>query len=89
MVSPNQVPSKIEQTVNGGMGGYKSLRLDHRFEASHPTFSHPGCLMGLLSSIILILLGTVDRLWHHFPMSDRITAQFISHDLPGLAAMIP
>jgi hypothetical protein len=45
--------------------------------------------MRLLYSIILILLITVDRLWKQFSVSDSIASQFISHDLPRLASMVP
>ena len=43
------------------MSTQKSLSLACRFELSHPSFSNPGRLMGLLCSIILALLSAVDR----------------------------
>jgi len=43
--------------------------------------------MGLLSPIILILLGTVDRLRDELTVSNTIASQFIGHDLPGFTAM--
>ncbi len=77
------------------MGTEKSLGLSDRFELSHPSLSHPGRLipdkagqaLRLLSPIIFILFRNVDRLWNQFPVSNTITAQFVSHNLPRLAAM--
>ena len=43
--------------------------------------------MRLLYSIILVLLGTVDRLRNQFPISDTITTQLVCHDLPRLTTM--
>ena len=43
--------------------------------------------MRVLSPIILILLGTVERLRDELTVSNTIASQFIGHDLPGLAAM--
>lgn len=51
--------------------------------------------MRLLGSIVLILLGAVDRLGHQLTracpaslgMSNAVAAQLIGNDLPGLAAM--
>ena len=45
--------------------------------------------MGLLSPIILILFGTVDRLRDQLSMGDTIASQFIGHDLPGFALVTP
>lgn len=43
--------------------------------------------MELFCPIILILFGTVDRLWNHFPMSDAIATQLIGHDLSRLSTV--
>jgi len=43
--------------------------------------------MRLLRPIILILLGTVDRLRDKLTVSNTIASQLIRNDLPGLAAM--
>jgi len=43
--------------------------------------------MGLLSSIIGIAVCDVDRFRNQLSMSNAITAQLVSHDLPGFAAM--
>jgi hypothetical protein len=45
--------------------------------------------MGLLSPIILILFGAVNRLWYQLAMSDAMAPQLVSHDLSGFAAMTP
>ena len=70
------------------MGDGESLCLNHRLELSHSSLSYPCRLMRLLRSIILILLGTVDRLRNQLPVSHAIAAQFVSHDLSGFAAMV-
>ena len=44
--------------------------------------------MRLLCPIIFILLRTLDRVRNQFPVSDTVTSQFISHDFPGLAAIV-
>jgi len=64
------------------MGTEKSLGLPDRFEPTHPSLSNPGVLMRLLSPIILILFGTVDRVRNQFPMSNAIAPQFIGDYLP-------
>jgi len=46
------------------MSTQKSLRLLGRFEPPHPSLPYPGCLVRLLSAIIIILLRAVDRLWY-------------------------
>ena len=69
------------------MGTQESLSLPGRLKLTHPPLSRPGRLVRLLRPIILILLSTVDRLGHQFPMRYTITSQFIGHDLPGLSAM--
>ena len=74
VLSADQVPPEIEQILNRGMGGDKSLRLLHRLESPHPSLPDPGHLMRLLGPIILILLSTVNRFRHHFPMCYRIAA---------------
>ena len=73
--------------MDSSMCTQKPLSLTSRFESPHPPLSHPGRLVRLLGPIILILLGTVNRLRNQFPMSYAIAPQFISHDLPGFSAM--
>ena len=87
MFSLDQMPPKIEKIMDNGMGTQKSLCLPLGLEPSHPALPYPGRLMRLFSPIILILLGTVDRLRDQFPMRDAIASQFICQDLPGLPAM--
>jgi hypothetical protein len=63
--------------MNYCMHGHKSLSPTDGFELRdvgppHPSLSYPGCLMGLLSPIILILFGAVNRLWYQLAMSDAI-----------------
>jgi hypothetical protein len=89
MLSSDQMHSQVEQITDGSMSTQKSLRLLQRLEPPHPSLPHPGRLMGLLGPVILILLGTVDRLRKQFPVSDSIAPQLISHDLPRLTAMRP
>jgi hypothetical protein len=77
------------------MSAQESLSLFDRFKLSHPSLSHPGSFipdkagqaLGLLYAIILILFSAVYRLGDEFPMSNTVTAQLISHDLPGLPSM--
>ena len=87
MLCANQMPSQIEQVANGGMSTKEPLSLLDRFEPPHTPLSHPGRLMGLLSSIILILFSTMNHIWHQLPMSNAIATQFVRHDLPGLATV--
>jgi hypothetical protein len=61
------------------MDTQKSLSLLNRFEFTHPPLSHPGRLMRLLCSIILILFSAVDRLGYQLSMSYAITAQFVGN----------
>jgi len=42
--------------------------------------------MRLLCPVILILLSTVNRAGHHFPLGYGVTTQLIRHDLPWLSA---
>jgi hypothetical protein len=64
------------------MSTQEPLRLSHGFELAHFSLPNPGRLipdkagqaLRLFRSIILILLGTVDRLGHQLPMSDPIAA---------------
>ena len=65
----------------------KPLSLPNRLELSHPSFSNPGRLMGLLCSSILVLLSAVDRIGNQLTMCHSITTQFVGSNLPELAAM--
>ena len=68
------------------MSTQESLSLPDRFELTHPSLPHPGRFMRLLGPVILILLITMDRVWHQFSMRHAITAQFVRHNLPWLSA---
>jgi hypothetical protein len=68
VLSADQAPSLFEQVTNSGMSTQESLCLPNRFELAHPSLPDPGRLMRLLGPIILILLGTVNRLRSQFPM---------------------
>ena len=72
MLGPNQVPAKIEQVTDNRMCTHKTLSLSDRLESPHPPLSNPGRLMRLLGPIILILLSTVNRLWHELAMCNTI-----------------
>ena len=69
------------------MHSHEPLRLTDRLKSPHPSFPGPGRLMRLLRPIILILLCTVDRLWHQLTMCNTIAAHFTGHDLSGLASV--
>jgi hypothetical protein len=69
------------------MGCEKPLGLFHRLELPHVSLTNPGRFVRLLSPIILILFGTVDRFRDQFPMSNPIATQLVCHYLPGIAAM--
>lgn len=45
--------------------------------------------MGLFCPIILILFGSVDRVWNQFAMRYTITSQFVGDDSPRLTAVTP
>ncbi len=83
------MPSKVEQIAYRSMSSHKSLCLLNRLELTHPALSHPSGFLRLLSPIILILLSTVGRLWHHLPVGNWIATKFIRHDLSGLAPVTP
>ena len=81
------MPTQVEKIRYGSMNTQESLCLPDRLELPHPSLSHPGRLMRLLSAIILILPSAVDRLWDQFALSNAIAAQFVGNDLSRLAAM--
>ena len=87
MLSANKMSTEVEQIGDCSMSSHKSLSLPHRLESPHPSLPYSSHLMGLLCPIILILLRAVDRVRNQFPVSDTVTSQFISHDLPGFTAM--
>ena len=87
MLSPDQVPSQIEEIRYGSVGTSESLSLSHRFEPPHPPLSYPGRFMRLIRPIILIMLSTVDGLRDQIPVCDTIAAQLIRDDLPGFCTM--
>ena len=87
MFSPDQVPTQVENILHRSMLSHEALGLPHRLETTHPSLSNPGRLVRLFSPVILILPSTVDRFRHHFPVSDRIAPQLVSHDLPGFDTM--
>ena len=75
------------------MHGNKSLCLFGRLELrnvgpTHTPLSHPGRLVGLLCSIILVLLSTMYCLWDQLTMCYTVASQLISHDLSRLATVI-
>ena len=84
MLSPDQVPTQIEQVTHCSVSRNKPLGLQHALEPSHPPLSDPSCFMRLLSPIILILLSAVDRVGNQLTMSNTIASQFGSHNLPRL-----
>ena len=73
VLSPDQVPTKVEWIMDSSMGSNKSLSLRDRLELSRPPFSYAGCLVRLLCPIFLIPFSTVDRLRNQFPVRDSIT----------------
>ena len=62
MLGANKMSTQVEHIGECSMGNHKSLRLPGRLESPHTPFPDPSRLMGLLSTIILILLSAVDRL---------------------------
>jgi hypothetical protein len=74
MLRADQVPAKIEQITNGGMGSEKSLSLPHRFESPHSPLSHPGCFVRLLCSVIGIPVCDMDGLRNNLAMSNWVAA---------------
>ena len=87
MLSPDQVPSKVEQIENCSMSTQKCLCLPDRLELPHPSLPYTGRLMRLLSAIILIPPSAVDRLWDQFPVSHTIASQFVGNDLSRLTSI--
>ena len=87
MASLDQVPSGIKQILNRSMGSDNPPSLTHRFESPHPSLSHPGRLVALFGTVIGILVSGVDRLGDYLSVCNRIAAQLIRNDLPGLLAM--
>jgi len=87
VVGSDLVPTKIEEILDSSMGSHESLSLDNRLELSHPSLPHPGRLMRLLCPIIGVLICHVHRLRDDLSMCDRIAAQLVCHNLPGLTSM--
>jgi len=69
------------------MSGDKALGLFSGLEPPHPSLPNPSLFVALLSTIIGILIRQMDQFRHYCSVGYRITAQLISHDLPGLTAM--
>ena len=70
MLRPDEMPSQIEQITDGSVGTQKPLSLTYGLESPHPSLPHPGRLMGLLCSIILILFSAVDHIGDQLSMGD-------------------
>jgi hypothetical protein len=64
VLSPNQVPTQIEQVTDSSVCTQESLSLLYRFKLTHTSLPYPGRLVRLLGPVILVPLGTVDRLWN-------------------------
>ena len=69
------------------MSRHEFLSLVYQLELSHSAHPHPGGLMRLLCSIVLILLGTVNGCRNQPSMRYAITSEFIRNDLSGFSAM--
>lgn len=61
MFSTDQVSAKIKQVGHNSMRSNESLGLPQRLEIPHTSLPYSGQLMRLLSAIVLILRGAVDR----------------------------
>ncbi len=81
------MPAEIEKIIDCCVCAQESVSLPGRLEPTHPSLSHAGRFMRLLSPIILILLSTVDRFRNQFPMGNAIACQLVSYDLPRFTAM--
>ena len=88
VLGPDQVPSQIEKIGDSSMSRDESLSLTHRFNLSHASLSCSNCFMRLLCSVVLILVGAVDRISNQFSVSDSIASQLIGYDLSGLTTVI-
>lgn len=69
------------------MGSHESLSLLHRFESPHFPLAHPGSLMRLLRSIVVLLIVTVNSVRERFSVRYTVTSQIIGYDLPWLNSM--
>jgi hypothetical protein len=65
--------AKIEKIMDNCMSTQESLSLPHRLEPPHTPLSYPRLFVRLLSTIILVLLSTVDRLRNQRPIRNTIT----------------
>jgi hypothetical protein len=74
------VAAQIEEVRDGGVDADESLRLEHRFEPSHPPLSYPGRLMRQLGPVVRISTGVVQGARQQLATGHRITAQLVRHD---------
>ena len=74
MLSPQQVPSEIEQIGNRSMDSHESLRLLLGLESSQSSLPLPCGFVRLLGAIVLVLLGTVYRLGDQLSMSNAVAS---------------
>ncbi len=77
MASRYQVQAKIEQIIHSGMNTQESLRLPHRLEAAHTSFSHTSRQMRKLCPVISILGCIVKGFRDELSMHKAIASQLI------------
>ena len=87
MLSPDQLPTGVEEVSDSSMGTHKSLGLLDRFELPHTSFPNPGRLVRLFCPIVRILRRIMDDLRNQLSMSNAIASQLIRHDLSGFTTM--
>jgi hypothetical protein len=63
-MSPDQMPTEIEEIVDSSMITQRSLSLARRPKSSHPSLSHFGVLMRLLNSIVRVLSRVMNGIRH-------------------------
>ncbi len=78
---------EIEKVVNSGMDTQKSLRLQGRFEPTHPPLPNSSRLMRQFGAIVGIVRRIMNRPRSQFPMGDTVASQLVRHDLPRLTLM--
>jgi hypothetical protein len=87
MLSPHQLTTQIEQSVNCSMSSDESRRLGLRLKSPHASLSRSSRFMRVFSSIIGTLIHQVKRLRHQLLVGHRIAAQLVRDNLSGPTVM--
>jgi hypothetical protein len=74
------VAAQVEEVRDSGVHADESLRLNHRFEPSHPPLSYPGRLMRQLGPVVRVPTGVVRSSRQQLAVGYRVASQLVRHD---------